>query len=94
MATLDFQASDQPRGLRAVLSLADNSLYTIENLSNSVRVRLREVLTVGGTPSRAEEGHTLKPGSSALVRIRPGEEMWCWVPKIAGEAPCVLTPPA
>ena len=93
MATLDFEATDTPRGLRAVLGLADNSVYTIENLSNSVRVRLRETATAT-TPAATALGHTLRPGKTALIRIRPGEEMWCWVPKIGGSAPCVLTPPA
>ena len=91
MATLDFRATDMPRGLRAVLSLADGERYTIENLSNSVRVRIREAPTA---PEATAGGHTLKPGGAGVIRIRTGTDIWVWVPKINGEAPCVLTPPA
>ena len=91
MATLDFRATDMPRGLRAVLSLADGERYTIENLSNSVRVRIREAPTA---PEATAGGHTLKPGGSGILQIRHGEDMWVWVPRIDGSAPCVLTEPA
>lgn len=89
MATLDFTATNTPRGLKAVLSLTPDVPYTMENLSNSERVRVREAATA---PTRGERGHVLKPGDVRTAIVKENEDLWCWTLRNSQEAACVLTP--
>ena len=89
MATFDFTATNTPRGLKAVLNLTPELPYTMENLSNSERVRVREAATA---PARGERGHILKPGGVRTAILRTDEDLWCWTLRDEAEAACVLTP--
>ena len=90
MASLDFDATDAPRGLRAVLGLADNDAFTLENLSPNVRLKVREAAT---TPAATARGHFIAPGQVRTIRIRAGMDIYVWASRRGKGAPCILTPP-
>ena len=65
MATLDYEATDTPQDLGMALGVDFSTHHSIENLSNSERVRFRF------SPDRArifaQRGPILQPGEERII---------------------------
>lgn len=87
MASQDFDATRTPADIVAGLSLSQNVAYTVQNVSGTATLFLRQA-TAAAISDRA---HRIE--SSGYMTIRPnGEPIWLWTddpngcPTIATEA--------
>ena len=88
MATLDFEATDTPQDLGAALGIDFSNHHSIENISNSERVRFRFSPTA---PGSSERGPILEPGEPRTVYVATtGDKVWVWVPRIGATAHLVV----
>ena len=83
MATLDFEATDTPQDLGAALGVDFSDHHSIENLSNSERVRIRFSPTA---PTPSQRGPILQPGEARTVYTTGSDKVWVWVPRSGATA--------
>ena len=77
MPTLDFEANDAPQDLGDILGVDFSIRHSVENLSNSERVRLR---FAPDPPQSSERGPILEPGEERIVYTIGNDKVWAWVP--------------
>ena len=83
MATLDFEATDAPQDLGAALGIDFSNHHSIENLSNSERVRIRFSPTA---PASSQRGPILQPGEARIIYTTRTDKVWVWIPSTGERA--------
>ena len=89
MATLDFVASDTPRGIKAELSVAPLARFTFQNLSRTQTIRIRDATAA---PARNAKGLEVEPGETGTIWAPTQGDAWLWCLNEGKTAPCVLAP--
>ncbi len=87
MATLDFEATDTPQDLGAALGIDFSNHHSIENLSNSERVRIR---FSPAAPTSSKRGPIMQPGEERIVYATGLDKVWIWVPRTGAIAHVVV----
>ena len=87
MATLDFEAMDTPQDLGAALGIDFSDHHSVENLSNSERIRIRFSPIA---PDASLRGPTLQPGEGRIVYSTGADKVWVWVPRDGASAHLVV----
>ena len=87
MATLDFEATDTPQDLGAALGIDFSNRHSIENLSNSERVRIRFSPTA---PASSQRGPILQPGEERIIYTTGSDKIWIWIPSPGASAHLVV----
>ena len=87
MPTLDFEATDTPQDLGMALGVDFSTHHSIENLSNSERVRFR---FSPDAPASSQRGPILQPGEPRTVYTKGADKVWVWVPRDGASANLVV----
>ena len=87
MATLDFEATDVPQDLGMALGVDFSDHHSVENLSNSERIRIRFSPIA---PTSSQRGPILQPGESRIVYTTGSDKIWIWIPSTGASAHLVV----